>query len=203
MAVPPGGQAPPQDAAAIARAHGLPPPAPKRELSRAEKGGIAAVAVGLVVVVGLVARGLAGRGAGPEQGGSGSAGARPAGTDLSVWLGSSTAQDPSADPEAPEAPAGGTAAPAGTGGFVAEEGRAALEAAEAEALRCARKLGPRGRMSVQVTFHPDGTTTAQVEIAFSRTPVGICVEEAYRSRARVKPFEGPAITVTRMVHLPG
>lgn len=187
------------DTAAIARAHGLPPPAPKRELSRAEKGGIAGVAVVAVIVIALVVRAVAGHGPGPAASGS----ARTAGSDLSVWLGSSTAQDPSAAPDAPGATgaASGSPAAAGTSGFVAEEGRAALEAGDSEALRCAKKLGPKGRVSVEVTFHPDGTTTAQVEIAYGRTPVGICVEEAYRNKARVKPFEGQAITVTRMVHL--
>ncbi len=69
--------------------------------------------------------------------------------------------------------------------------------------RCAsarRSLGPKGRMSVDVTFHPDGETTAQVEIRFARTPTGVCVEDVYRSK-RVSAFEGPAVTVTRMISL--
>lgn len=193
------------DPAAIARAHGLPPPAPKRELTRAEKGGIAGVAVLFVVVVGLVVQGLArSSGAGGASSGA-AAGSKPSGTaDLAVWLGSSARDEPSAAPgTADPAPAGTQAEPAAAArGFVAEEGRAALDAGEAEARRCSKKLGPKGRVSVQVTFYPDGTTTAQVEIAFGRTPVGICVEEAFRSKARVKPFEGPAVTVTRMVHVP-
>ena len=188
----------PQDAAAIARAHGLPPPAPKRALTRAEKGGIAGVAVLFVVVLGLVVRGLSARDSTPPA----PAGGRPSSTGLSVWLGSSTRPDAPAAPGVSQEPAS-SAAPAApsSNGFVEEEGRAALDAGEAEALRCSKKAGPKGRVSVQVTFQPEGTTEARVEIAFNRTPVGTCVEEAFRTKARVKPFDGAPVTVTRMVYV--
>ena len=76
-----------------------------------------------------------------------------------------------------------------------------LISSETEARRCSKRVGPKGRVSVQVTFHPEGTTAAQVEIAFNRTQVGTCVEESFRNKARVKPFEGAPVTVTRMVFL--
>ena len=182
------------DAVAIARVHGLPPPAPKRELTRAEKGGIAGVAVVFVLVVGLVVRALVSKGSGPPT----SASSKPTGTGLSVWLGSSGAPNAGDVPPRPTEP---SPAATSTLGLVAEELRAALEAGETEARRCTKKVGPKGRVSVQVTFHPEGTTAAQVEIAFNRTQVGTCVEESFRNKARVKPFEGAPVTVTRMVFL--
>jgi serine/threonine protein kinase len=187
-----------RDAAAIARAHGLPPPAPKKELKRAEKMGLAAVAAVAVVVVGLIVRAVVARDSGPPP----AATTKPTGTGLAVWLGSSAAPNGTGEPASPT---GTGASPAGAsgGGLAAEEGRAALDAGEAEARKCAKRAGPKGRVSVEVTFHPDGTTTAQVEIAFGRTPVGLCVEEAFRTRARVKPFEGAPVTVTRMVFVQG
>jgi hypothetical protein len=191
-AMPPAAPSSGRGAADIARAHGLPPPAPKRVITRAEKAGIAGVAVLFVVVVGLVIRGVTGRGSGEP----GAAESKPTGTaSLSAWLGSSGREGPSAAPSDPAQPV------VSTGGIPPEEGRAALDAGEAEAKRCSKKAGPKGRVSVQVTFYPDGSATAQVEIAFGRTPVGICVEEAFRSKARVKPFEGSPVTATRMVYL--
>jgi serine/threonine protein kinase len=187
-----------RDAAAIARAHGLPPPAPKKELKRAEKMGLAAVAAVAVVVVGLIVRAVVARDSGPPP----AATTKPTGTGLAVWLGSSAAPNGTGEPASPTG-TGGSPAGASGGGLGAEEGRVALDAGEAEARKCSKKSGPKGRVSVEVTFHPDGTTTAQVEIAFGRTPVGLCVEEAFRTRARVKPFEGAPVTVTRMVFVQG
>lgn len=178
----------PRDPASIARLHGLPPPAPKKQLTMGEKAGIGGVAVALMVVIGLVVRALSHREPGPQP----SASSKPTGSSLSVWLGSSGA--PRADD--PASPSSTGSPP---GGFVAEEGRAALEAAETEAKKCSKRPGPKGRVSVQVTFYSDGTTAAQVEIAFNKTPVGLCVEEAFREKAKVKPFEGSAVTVTKMV----
>ena len=193
---------PPADTAAVARLHGLPPPAPKRQLTAAEKAGVAGVFVVFVLVASLVVHRLAARPGGPTPAAEDS-GRSSGGAALSAWVGvpSAAVHD---DPIVPASPPSPDPAPASSSGAppkkLQEEARALFDAAEADLRKCAKKLGPKGRMSVDVTFHPDGETTAQVEIRFARTPTGVCVEEAYRSR-RVSPFEGAAVTATRMITL--
>ena len=191
---------PPADTAAVARIHGLPPPAPKRQLTRAEMAGIAGVFVVFVLVAALVVHRLASRTSGPAPAASESARSTGAAA-LSPWVGA----PPGSAPGSPDTPGAASTDPApalsgAPGKRLQEEARALFEAAENEMRPCSKKLGPKGRMSVEVTFHPDGETTAQVEIRFARTPTGVCVEDVYRSK-RVSAFEGPAVTVTRMISL--
>ena len=191
--------APAPDAATVARVHGLPPPAPKRQLTRAELGGIIGVFFVFVFLVAFVVHQLAARGGGGDATPTASGTARStAGGGLSAWVGSPSpssteapASDPPADPP-PQSPPSKR---------FSEEAKAAVEAAEQDLRLCGKRLGPKGRMSVDVTFHPDGETTAQVELRFGRTPTGQCVEEAFRSK-RLTAFEGPAVTVTRMITVP-
>ncbi|MBK8251254.1 MAG: serine/threonine protein kinase [Polyangiaceae bacterium] len=196
--VPPFDGAPPagpptKDAAAIARAHGLPPPEPKTPITQAQKLGILLVFVTFVAIVSLIVYKASSKK--PTDGEA--SGGKPA-PSLGMLVGTGTSSvSPSPTATAP-APSGDPASP---NGLKPEAGLAALDAGEAEALKCAKKLGPKGRVSVDVTFHPDGDTTAQVEIRFSRTPVGICIEDAFRTKAKVQPFEGSPVMITRMIHL--
>jgi len=96
----------------------------------------------------------------------------------------------------PLPPASAAAAP---GELNPAEAHTALDAAELELKKCSSLAGPKGRVSVDVTFYPNGGVDARVELRFSGTSVGQCVEEAFRKRARVTPFQGRAVATTRMV----
>jgi len=80
------------------------------------------------------------------------------------------------------------------------DGNAAAVALTAAATRvgdCKKKGGPSGVGRVLVTFAPSGRVTrADVEGAFSGTPIGACVAAIFR-RLEIPPYSGVAVKVPR------
>ena len=83
------------------------------------------------------------------------------------------------------------------GEFSRDAARSALAGAAGAASGCKKKGGPTGRGRVTVTFAPSGRATqATVGAPFAGTSVGSCAAAAFRS-ARVPPFDGGAVTVSK------
>ncbi len=88
-------------------------------------------------------------------------------------------------------------------GFDKGAASAALSSAASAATSCKRADGPTGTGRVLVTFAPSGrVTTANVTGGgFGGTSVGGCVASVFRS-ARVPPFEGSPVTVSKSFNIP-
>lgn len=80
---------------------------------------------------------------------------------------------------------------------------AALDAsADAARRECAQAGQPGVQGQVQVTFAPSGeVTSSTTDAAWRDTPIGGCVLSSFVS-ARVPPFDGDAVTVTRSISVP-
>jgi hypothetical protein len=78
--------------------------------------------------------------------------------------------------------------------------RQSLTVAASAAEAC---IGPGGRaLSTRVTvvFAPDGSATSRVEAPFDGSAVGACITRVF-DRATLPPFDGDAVTVTRVLKL--
>jgi len=109
---------------------------------------------------------------------------------------------PSRDDKPPKpAPVAAAAKPAsGTSSFDRNAAVTALNAAAASASSCRRGSDPSGVATVVVTFSPSGrVTNANVSgPPFAGTPTGGCIAATMR-RARVPPFSGANVTVSKRV----
>ncbi|HKY37354.1 MAG TPA: protein kinase [Polyangiaceae bacterium] len=77
-----------------------------------------------------------------------------------------------------------------------------LSAAANQAASCKRPGGPTGSGSVSVTFSPEGpVSSVNVSAPFGGTPVGSCVQTVFRN-ARVAPFSGSAVTLSKSFRIP-
>jgi hypothetical protein len=78
----------------------------------------------------------------------------------------------------------------------------ALSLAASRAKSCLDADDPRTTMEVRVTFAPSGrVTTAMVSRGpFAGTEIGGCIARALRT-AKVGPFEGPPVTVSRSIRI--
>ncbi len=106
----------------------------------------------------------------------------------------------------PSASASSTSAPSpgGPDGFdYAAADKALRAAAKMAEGQCAKTDGPSGSVTVTVTFGPDGIVrSASVSNASVRgTPVGRCIEALFM-RAKVPPYSGQPVTLSRSVNLP-
>ncbi len=78
----------------------------------------------------------------------------------------------------------------------------ALGSASSAVSRCRRPGGPAGGGSASVTFSPDGpVSSVSVSAPFGGTPVGACIQGAFRG-ARVPPFSGSAVTLSKSFRIP-
>lgn len=78
----------------------------------------------------------------------------------------------------------------------------ALSYAASSASACKREGGPSGAGTASVTLSSEGTVSAvNVSAPFAGTPVGSCVQNAFRS-ARVPPFSGSSVTLSKSFRIP-
>jgi hypothetical protein len=141
-------------------------------------------------------------GGGPWAG-AGAAGWPPAAAETTADTTSAPTAEPSAAPTA-EPSATATAEPAAEAGpFDRGAARAALSSAAGAASGCGSPEGISSKtVTVSVTFAPSGrVTTAMVAGGpYAGTPQGSCIASAFRA-ARVPPFEGSFVTVSKTVRL--
>ena len=92
--------------------------------------------------------------------------------------------------------------PAGGAEFDRSAAIAALNAAAGRAAACKQPDDPAGGASVSVTFAPSGRVTSSKVTTppFQGTPTGGCIASAFRA-AKVPPFEGAPVSVTKNVSL--
>ena len=102
-------------------------------------------------------------------------------------------EKPAAAKPKPEAPTpSGPLPPLNRGAAIA-----ALGAAAGAASGCGREDGPTGRGTATVTFAPNGSVSnVALSGKFAGTAVGSCVQAAFR-RARLEPFSGGPVTLSR------
>jgi len=78
----------------------------------------------------------------------------------------------------------------------------ALSSASMQTASCRSSSGPAGRGQATVTFSPDGHVQGvSVSAPFSGTAVGSCVTRAFRG-ARVPPYQGSPVTLSRGFNVP-
>jgi eukaryotic-like serine/threonine-protein kinase len=77
-----------------------------------------------------------------------------------------------------------------------------LSTAANQAAGCKRPGGPTGSGTVSVTFSPEGpVSSVNVSAPFGGTPVGSCVQTVFRN-ARVAPFSGSSVTLSKSFRIP-
>jgi eukaryotic-like serine/threonine-protein kinase len=77
-----------------------------------------------------------------------------------------------------------------------------LSGAANQAAGCKRPGGPTGSGTVSVTFSPEGpVSSVNVSAPFGGTPVGSCIQTVFRN-ARVAPFSGSAVTLSKSFRIP-
>jgi predicted Zn finger-like uncharacterized protein len=90
------------------------------------------------------------------------------------------------------------AAPAAAGAFNVGAAKQALAVAASQATICKKPDGPTGTGKATVTFAPSGRATTAVISggSFGGTTVGGCISNVFK-RAKVPPFEGAPVTVSK------
>jgi serine/threonine protein kinase len=104
---------------------------------------------------------------------------------------------PAAKPKPEEPMPSGPLPPLNRGAAIA-----ALGSAASAASGCTKEGGPSGRGNATVTFAPNGSVSnVSVSGKFAGTSVGSCVQAAFR-RARLSPFSGGPVTLSRSFEVP-
>jgi hypothetical protein len=102
----------------------------------------------------------------------------------------------------PAEPAAAEPPPAQHGPFQPEAAKAALNEAAAQAAVCRKGDDPSGSATVIITFAPSGRVTSATLNGppFAGTATGGCIASTMR-RARVPPFDGDKITVSKTIYV--